>query len=59
MGKLELEQATTQAQLVNINADTMKKIREAAGIDVFTGPGIADNFITQSNIVTEAQGEIN
>lgn len=59
MGKLELEQATTQAQVININADTMKKIREAAGIDVFTGPGIADNFITQSNIVTEAQGEIN
>jgi len=47
--------AKNEAEIINIQADTMKKIREAAGIDVFTGPGIADNFITQSDIISESQ----
>ena len=33
----------------------MKTIREAAGVDVIMGPGIVDNFKTQSDIVSEEQ----
>jgi hypothetical protein len=41
--------------MLNTNADTMKTIREASGVDAIMGPGIVENFKTQSDIVTESQ----
>ncbi|PHS61781.1 MAG: hypothetical protein COB09_17080 [Thalassobium sp.] len=60
---LKMQEATNTAlndvvKRLNTNADTMKTIREASGADVITGPGIIDNFITQSNVVTEGQEQI-
>lgn len=49
------ERVKIQAEVIKIHTEAMRNIREAAGIDVFTGPGIADNFITQSDIVSESQ----
>lgn len=49
------ERVKIQAEVIKIHTEAMRNIREAAGIDSFTGPGIADNFITQSDIVSESQ----
>ncbi len=46
-----MNQIPTQAQVLEM-------IREGAGVDVITGPGVIDNFKTQSDIVTGAQGEV-
>jgi hypothetical protein len=38
--------------------NNMKTIREAAGVDTIVGPGVVDNFKTQSDIVSDEQDDI-
>lgn len=38
--------------------NNMKTIREASGVDAIMGPGIIDNFKTQSDIVSDEQDDI-
>ena len=61
---LQAQKQSFDQQLARIKQDmeemtaavnNMKTIREAAGVDVIMGPGIVDNFKTQSDIVSEEQ----
>ena len=56
--QLQMQQVTAAINDLNTQVQTMQGIREASGVDVITGPGIADNFITQSDIVTDTQEDI-
>jgi len=45
----------SQADRLNTQADTIKKLREGFGVESFTGPGTAETIIQQADIVGEAQ----
>jgi hypothetical protein len=49
------QQQLDMANLLNIMADTMNKIREAQGIDTFTGPHAQEAFIQQAGAIDAEQ----
>jgi len=53
---MEIQQA--QLNKLTETISQWKGIREASGADAITGPGIIENFIEQSDIVSEEQDEV-
>jgi hypothetical protein len=61
------QQAAIQAQQegqrliienLNTQAQTLKTIREAMGVDTFVGPHVTESFIQQAEMITDQQDEI-
>lgn len=50
-----MEQTRTAVEALNTQADTLKKMREAMGIDSIVGPHNTGAYINQARIVTESQ----
>lgn len=58
MTKALEEFQTSQDQSLKTQAEILKLIREASGADAIVGPGLVDNFKTQSDILTESQQDV-
>jgi len=52
-----MEQVKMAADVLNKQADSWNKMREAMGLDTITGPGGLKTFIDQSVVVQDAQAE--
>ena len=50
----QAQEVKNLTELVN----QMKGIREASGVDAIMGPGIVNNFKTQSDIVSKEQNDL-
>ena len=55
--KEAMDQISAAAELLNTQADTWNKMREAMGLDTITGPGGMKVFIDQAKVIREAQEE--
>lgn len=58
-----LVQATIQGQQaiiesLNTQANTLKTLREAMGVDTFVGPHVTESFIQQAEMITDQQDNI-
>lgn len=52
-----MEQVKMAAEVLNKQADSWNKMREAMGLDAITGPGGLKAFVDQGELVREAQAE--
>ena len=54
----QMESQKQIIELLNTQAQTLKTLREAQGVDTFTGPHTQEAFIQQAEMVTEGQDRI-
>lgn len=53
--QLIFKQNAMIVEALNKQAETLKILREAAGVDAIVGPGVVDSYISQTDIVQDAQ----